>query len=67
VHKEAQGRGAGIIFLGDFWHIRGALRVEVLNRVMAELAQWTQPVVLLPGNHDQVRACRESQCVIDPT
>jgi hypothetical protein len=43
-----------LIVAGDFWHLRGALRVDVLNAVMAQLAQWTVPVVLLPGNHDQV-------------
>ncbi len=54
VHAEAEARGAGVIFLGDFWHIRGALRVEVLNSIMRDLGGWTRPVVMLPGNHDQV-------------
>eukprot|EP00667_Euglena_gracilis_P002677 EG_transcript_2682 len=54
VHAAALRRNAGIIFLGDFWHTRGALRVEILNQILEELAQWTVPVVLLPGNHDQV-------------
>ena len=44
----------GIVFLGDFWHIRGALNVEILNRVMKCLQKWTQPVIMIPGNHDQV-------------
>jgi hypothetical protein len=40
---------------GDFWHVRGALCVDLLNRVLASLKQWTQPVIMIPGNHDQVR------------
>jgi hypothetical protein len=32
VHEAAVQRDAGIIFLGDFWHVRGALSVELLNR-----------------------------------
>ena len=47
-------RDAGIIFLGDFWHVRGSLEVELLNRVLQSLRQWTVPVVMIPGNHDQV-------------
>ncbi|CAM6128294.1 unnamed protein product [Calypogeia fissa] len=54
VHNEAYTRKAGIIFLGDFWHARGALPVELLNIVVAELAKWTCPAVFIPGNHDQV-------------
>ena len=54
VHEEALKRSAGIIFLGDFWHVRGALSVELLNRVLRSLRQWTQPVIMIPGNHDQV-------------
>jgi hypothetical protein len=41
--------------IGDFWHVRGALCVDLLNRVLASLKQWTQPVIMIPGNHDQVR------------
>ena len=54
VHEAAVARGAGIIFLGDFWHVRGALSVDLLNRVLRALEQWTQPVIMIPGNHDQV-------------
>ena len=55
VHLEAQRRSAGIIFLGDFWHVRGALSVELLNRVLRALRKWEQPVIMIPGNHDQVK------------
>ena len=41
---------------GDFWHVRGALCVDLLNRVLTALKQWTQPVIMIPGNHDQVGA-----------
>ncbi|PRW45242.1 ABC transporter (ISS) isoform C [Chlorella sorokiniana] len=54
VHEEAARRGAGILFLGDFWHTRGTLPVEPLNEVVQELAGWRQPTLMLPGNHDQV-------------
>ena len=45
---------AGIIFLGDFWHVRGSLSVELLNRALKSLREWSQPVIMIPGNHDQV-------------
>jgi hypothetical protein len=54
VNRAAKERDAGILFLGDFWHVRGALSVELLNRVLKVLRSWTQPVILIPGNHDQV-------------
>lgn len=54
VNDAAAKRDAGIIFLGDFWHVRGALSVELLNRIMKSLRSWTQPVIMIPGNHDQV-------------
>eukprot|EP01036_Dinobryon_divergens_P023323 gene23323-31654_t len=53
VHEESVKRNAGIIFLGDFWHVRGSLSVELLNRVLKCLKEWTQPVIMIPGNHDQ--------------
>jgi len=49
VHAAALERNAGIIFLGDFWHVRGALNVELLNRVLKSLGAWTQPVIMIPG------------------
>lgn len=54
VNNAAREKNAGIIFLGDFWHVRGALSVELLNRVLKVLRSWTQPVIMIPGNHDQV-------------
>ncbi len=54
-HAEARARGAGILFLGDFWHVRGSLRVEQLNRVLQSLRLWGDtPCIMIPGNHDQV-------------
>jgi len=49
VHEDAIKRNAGIIFLGDFWHVRGTLSVELLNRVLKELNKWAQPVIMIPG------------------
>ena len=54
VHDLAVSRNAGVLFLGDFWHHRGTLRVDCLNAVLEHLRTWTVPMVLIPGNHDQV-------------
>ena len=54
VHQLAVERDAGILFLGDFWHHRGTIRVDILNSVLTALESWTQPMVMIPGNHDQV-------------
>ena len=56
VHRIAKERNTGIVFLGDFWHHRGALPVDVLTEVLQTLSTWTQPCVMLVGNHDQVNA-----------
>ena len=56
VHAKAlaQSQATGVVFLGDFWHQRGSLRVDCLNAILAQLAKWTVPLVMIPGNHDQV-------------
>jgi len=56
VHETAisQPQKCGILFLGDFWHHRGTLRVDCLNAVLEALANWKVPMVMIPGNHDQV-------------
>lgn len=41
-------------YIGDFWHVRGALPVEPLNAVLREIETWRQPTLMLVGNHDQV-------------
>uniref|UniRef100_A0A061SMF6 Calcineurin-like phosphoesterase domain-containing protein n=1 Tax=Tetraselmis sp. GSL018 TaxID=582737 RepID=A0A061SMF6_9CHLO len=56
VRQEANDRGAGVVFLGDFWHHRGSLPVEPLNAVLKELGDWRFPTLMLVGNHDQVTA-----------
>jgi hypothetical protein len=38
VHEIALERQAGVMFLGDFWHHRGVLRVECLNAVLLDAA-----------------------------
>ena len=38
VRAEAERRSAGVIFLGDFWQDRGALRIEPLNA--GTLSNW---------------------------
>ncbi|CAM9232891.1 unnamed protein product [Discosporangium mesarthrocarpum] len=55
VHEEAMKRDScGILFLGDFWHVRGTLKVELLVPVMRKLNTWRRPLIMIPGNHDQV-------------
>jgi DNA repair exonuclease SbcCD ATPase subunit/DNA repair exonuclease SbcCD nuclease subunit len=55
VHELALQRNAAVLFLGDFWHHRGTLRVDCLNAVLSHFKSvWTVPMVLIPGNHDQV-------------
>lgn len=40
---------------GDFWHLRGSLPVEPLNAVLRAMDSWKVPMLMLVGNHDQVR------------
>jgi DNA repair exonuclease SbcCD nuclease subunit len=54
VHAEAVARNAGVLFLGDFWHHRATIRVDLLNNVLQELSSWQVPLIMIPGNHDQV-------------
>lgn len=55
VHATATERSAGVAFLGDFWHVRGALPVEPLNDLVRMFAtEWNVPALMLVGNHDQV-------------
>jgi len=58
VHDEAVATRAGVLFLGDFWHARGAIPVEPLNEALALMSstKWTAPTIMIPGNHDQVTA-----------
>lgn len=55
VYECAKSRNAGILFLGDFWHHRGTVRVDCLNAVLNKLQTWDLPMLMIPGNHDQVR------------
>lgn len=54
VHKEALERNAGVVFLGDFWHHRGTLRVDCLNAILEHFRSWKVPMIMIPGNHDQI-------------
>lgn len=54
VHQMAVKRSAGVLMLGDFWHYRGSLHVDCLNSILDALSRWTVPMVMIPGNHDQV-------------
>jgi hypothetical protein len=55
VREEAAARSAGVLFLGDFWHLRGSLPVEPLNEVVKLFAtQWEAQTLMLVGNHEQV-------------
>lgn len=54
VHSTAIQANAGILFLGDFWHHRGFVRVDSLNAILDVMSNWTVPCIMIPGNHDQV-------------
>ncbi|KAL7493637.1 hypothetical protein ACHAWT_004645 [Skeletonema menzelii] len=54
VHNAAVERQAGILFLGDFWHHRGFVRVDCLNAVLNKMSNWSVPCIMIPGNHDQI-------------
>ncbi len=54
IHTAAMDRQAGIIFLGDFWHHRGFVRVDCLNSVLGTMSNWEVPCIMIPGNHDQI-------------
>ncbi|KAL7444717.1 hypothetical protein ACHAXM_010925 [Skeletonema potamos] len=54
IHTAALERQAGIIFLGDFWHHRGFVRVDCLNSVLGAMSNWKVPCIMIPGNHDQI-------------
>ncbi len=55
VRDEAAARSAGVLFLGDFWHLRGSLPVEPLNEVINMFAtEWEAQTLMLVGNHEQV-------------
>ena len=56
VLAEARLKNAGVVFLGDWWHARGAIPVEPLNASLDAIRAWDVPVVMIPGNHDQVTA-----------
>jgi len=65
VRAEALARDAGVVFLGDFWHARGALPVEPLNEALAMMSsrEWCVPTIMIPGNHDQVTAGGEAHAL----
>ena len=63
VHDEAEARSAGVVFLGDFWHARGAIPVEPLVEALDAVRAWTVPAVMIPGNHDQVTAGGETHAL----
>ncbi len=63
-HGLDSGPVAGVP--GDFWHARGALPVVALNSVLEQFREWTQPTLMLVGNHDQVRHPSLPHCLALP-
>jgi DNA repair exonuclease SbcCD ATPase subunit len=63
-HEVAAKNRAGIIFLGDFWHVRGSIPVVCLNRVLETVQKFTQPFLMIPGNHDQVTICGREHALL---
>lgn len=52
-----------IVCLGDFWHIRYRVPVDLQNAVSAVLWNWNRKSLklrLLPGNHDQINVAGEN-------
>ncbi|CAJ1923078.1 unnamed protein product [Cylindrotheca closterium] len=64
VHSVAKENNAGVLFLGDFWHHRGTLRVDCLNAILNQFRSWEVPMVMIPGNHDQVTLDGHSHSLI---
>lgn len=57
IHTTALAKkeeNVGVLFLGDFWHHRGTLRVDCLNAILQSLSKWDVPMIMIPGNHDQI-------------
>lgn len=55
IHETAiRQPNTGVLFLGDFWHHRGSLPIPILNAVLDSLSKWKVPMIMIPGNHDQV-------------
>ncbi|CDJ53119.1 hypothetical protein, conserved [Eimeria brunetti] len=54
--SKLQDTPAVAVFLGDFWHsrIERHLHWGLLRPIFEFWEQWDVPVVLLPGNHDQL-------------
>jgi hypothetical protein len=48
---------------GDFWDRRGDLPVIPLNSIQQEMSSWQDtPLLMLPGNHDQVGVKGTREC-----
>jgi ribosomal protein L21E len=54
VNAEGENEKAGVLFLGDFWHHRGSVRFDCLNAILDKFSKWTVPLIMIPGNHDQI-------------
>lgn len=44
----------GVIHIGDLYHTRYVLDIEIQNRLVDQLKLWEYPLVIVPGNHDQI-------------
>lgn len=57
IYKLAEKGDKRVAILGDVWHVRYALPVELLNRLFTFLEAWSARDVetfIIPGNHDQI-------------
>lgn len=56
VYDLAASLGEDVVFLGDFWHVRYAVPVELLNWVdrFLEIRSKTTLSIMIAGNHDQI-------------
>ena len=61
VHRIAQQQSAGLLFLGDFWHVRShTIRIDLLHRILLLLKSFHVPMIMIPGNHDQISSSSSS-------
>eukprot|EP01132_Coremiostelium_polycephalum_P004210 gene4210-5272_t len=56
-NKKQQESTIPVVFLGDFWHQRHSLQVRHIDQLLQEFDHWNReniPIIIIPGNHDQV-------------
>lgn len=52
-HSAMANCDTSVIFFENFWY-QTEVQVDVLNTALGELSTWEAPMIMFPGNHDQV-------------